>query len=158
MTIPVYSVVAYSGTGKTTLLEKLIPALAARGLRVAVVKHDAHKFEIDREGKDSWRFTQAGAVVTALISSEKAAVIDNRPVAFEEVVARVTDVDVILTEGYKTGAYPKIALRRAEFDFAVNPDECFALLSDAPVAASEVPHLHIDDADGLAELIMQSLW
>ena len=69
-------IIAVSGvkkSGKTTLLEKLIPALAARGVSSAVVKHDAHRFEIDREGKDSWRFTQAGADVVLLSSPEKTA-------------------------------------------------------------------------------------
>ena len=59
--IPAIAIAAYSGTGKTTLIERLLPALRSRGLRVAVVKHDGHRFDIDREGKDSWRFTQAGA-------------------------------------------------------------------------------------------------
>lgn len=65
-TIPVIAVAAWSGTGKTTLLERLIPVLKERGLRVCVMKHDAHEFEVDRVGKDSWRMTRAGADVTIL--------------------------------------------------------------------------------------------
>ena len=71
--IPAIAIAAYSGTGKTTLIERL-PALRSRGLRVAVVKHDGHRFDIDHEGKDSWRFTQAGAQVCVISSAEK-----NRP-------------------------------------------------------------------------------
>ena len=60
-TIPIFAFSAWSGTGKTTILEQLIPLLKQRGLRIAVLKHDAHDFEIDREGKESWRFSHAGA-------------------------------------------------------------------------------------------------
>ena len=75
---------APSGTGKTTFLERLIPKLKARGLKIAIVKHDGHRFEIDHEGKDSDRFTKAGADVTGLISSEKAVLIENRQTDPEE--------------------------------------------------------------------------
>ena len=68
MNIPTYALVAFSNSGKTTFLEKLIPALKSRGLRVAVIKHDGHDFQLDKEGKDSWRITQAGAdVLNAVI-------------------------------------------------------------------------------------------
>ena len=89
MSIPVFSFVAFSGTGKTTFLEKLIPQLKARGLRVAVYKHDAHEFEIDKKGKDSWRFTAAGADVTVISSNTKAAVMENRYVSPEELVPEI---------------------------------------------------------------------
>lgn len=158
MNIPVYSVVAYSGTGKTTLIEKLIPALRNRGLRVAVIKHDAHEFEIDREGKDSWRFTQAGAAVTVVASATKAAIMENRPVPVEKLLERITDVDVIITEGYKTGPWPKIALMRrgSGKPLPLPPEECFAVLSDVPLE-TPVPFLHLDDAEGLAELIVRDM-
>jgi len=158
MNIPVYSVVAYSGTGKTTLIEKLIPALRARGLRVAVVKHDAHEFEIDREGKDSWRFTKAGAEVTIVASATKAAIMENRPVPVEKLIERITDVDVIITEGYKTGPWPKIALMRKENlkPLPLPPEECFAVMADIPVDTPG-PFLPLDDAEGLADLILKDL-
>ena len=126
MGIGVFSFVAYSGTGKTTFLEKLIPELKSRGLRVAVYKHDAHEFEIDKKGKDSWRFTAAGADVTVISSGTKAAVMENRYVSPEELVGRIKDVDIIITEGYKAGPWPKIAMRRRESgnDFPLPPEEC----------------------------------
>ena len=71
--IPVLGFAAYSGTGKTTLIERLVGSLKARGLRVAVIKHDGHDFEIDRRGKDSWRFTQAGADISVISSMAKTA-------------------------------------------------------------------------------------
>ncbi len=134
MSVPVFSFVAFSGTGKTTFLEKLIPELKARGLRVAVYKHDAHEFEIDKKGKDSWRFTAAGADVTVISSNTKAAVMENRYVSPEELVAGLHDVDIIITEGYKAGPWPKIAMRRRESgnDFPIPPEECIAVITDEP--------------------------
>ena len=162
--IPVYSVVAYSGTGKTTMLEKLVRELKARDIRVAVVKHDAHEFEIDREGKDSWRFSKAGADVVAIASATKSAVMENRPVPFETIINRISDVDIIITEGYKTGAFPKIALRREASgnDFAVPPEGCVAVMSDTPVVAHSsidepgIPVFALDDIAGLAEFLLRN--
>ena len=153
--IPVYSVIAFSGTGKTTLLEKLIAELKARGLRVAVVKHDAHEFDIDHEGKDSWRFTRAGAEVTVVVSGSKAAIMENRPVPLETLLDKITDVDIIITEGYKSGCWPKIAVRRNATGkpLPVPADECFAIVTDVPERTG-VPCFGLDDARGLADLIV----
>ena len=158
MAIPVYSIVAFSGTGKTTVITALISELKKRGLRVAAVKHDAHDFEIDRDGKDSARMTAAGADVTIIASGSRAAVIENRPVSADELISRVTDVDVILTEGYKHGPWPKIALLRKETGkpLAIPPDECFAVMSDAPVKAAG-PLLRWGDIAGLADLITKDI-
>lgn len=154
--IPVYSVVAYSGTGKTTMLEKLVAELKARCIRVAVVKHDAHEFEIDHEGKDTWRFSTAGADVVAITSSTKSAVMENRPASVEAVIARILDVDIIITEGYKTGSFPKIALRREATGngFAVAPKTCVAVMSDTPVNFN-IPAFALDDIPGLADFLLR---
>ena len=154
--IPVYSVVAYSGTGKTTLIEKLVAELKSRGLRVAVIKHDAHDFDIDHEGKDSWRFSRAGADVTVVASSTKAAVIENRPVALEALLNRITDVDIIITEGYKSGSMPKIAVQRnaAGMSLPVPPNECIAIMTDCQVHEG-VPCFSLDDVSGLADFLME---
>ena len=154
--IPVYSVVAYSGTGKTTLIEKLVEELKSRGLRVAVIKHDAHDFDIDHEGKDSWRFSRAGADVTVLVSSTKAAVIENRPVTLEALLNRITDVDIIITEGYKSGSMPKIAVQRnaAGMPLPVPPNECIAIMTDCQ-AHEGVPCFSLDDVSGLADFLMK---
>ena len=154
--IPVFSVVAYSGTGKTTLLTKLIRELKSRGLRIAVIKHDAHEFDVDHEGKDSWRFARAGADITAVISSTKAAVIEYRPVSIDDVLSRITDVDMIITEGYKHGIWPKIAIRRAETGkpFPIPEADCFALVSDEPIT-SDIPNFGLEDVAGLADLMLQ---
>ncbi len=84
MSIPVYSVVAWSGTGKTTILEQLIPVLKDHGLRVAVVKHDAHDFQVDEPGKDSYRMTQAGADLSVVTNDHHAAFMDSRHRSMED--------------------------------------------------------------------------
>lgn len=158
MSVPIYSVVAYSGTGKTTFLEKLIAELKSRGVRLGVVKHDAHHFEIDREGKDSWRFAQAGADVVAISSSEQSAFIEKRELSFDEVLSRVRDVDLILTEGYKTGPFPKIAVFRAESGkpLAGTPESFFAIVTDM-VIQTQTPCFALDDAAGVASLILEDM-
>ena len=155
MNIPIYSVVAFSGTGKTTLLEKLVAELKSRGLRVAVIKHDAHEFDIDHEGKDSWRFSRAGADITVVVSSGKAAIIENRPVALETLLGRITDVDIILTEGYKSGTWPRIAIQRRASGkpLPIPANDCFAVVTDVPEDADR-PCFDLDDICGLANCII----
>lgn len=133
--IPIVSFVAYSGTGKTTFLERLIPKLKARGLKIAIVKHDGHRFEIDHEGKDSDRFTKAGADVTGLISSEKAVLMENRQTDPEEFLKKIDGVDLILTEGFKQGPWPKIMLHRKGTGkpMPLLPEECLAVISDVEI-------------------------
>ena len=172
--IPVYSFVAFSGTGKTTLLEKLIAALKGRGLRVAVIKHYAHEFDIDHEGKDSWRFTRAGADITVVASGSKAAIMENRPVPLETLLSRITNVDIILTEGYKSGIWPKIAIQRGATGnpLPIPEEDCFAIVSDIPDETGErfsrstvksenrppVPaRFELDDIQGLADYIMNDM-
>ena len=154
MSIPVFSFVAWSGTGKTTLLEKLVPALKSRGLSVAVVKHDGHDFQMDRPGKDTYRMTQAGADVTAIVSATHAAFLENRPISEVEAVERVTGVDVILTEGIQDGPWPKIGLVRTATGRGLKPTEepYVLVLADGP-ADTDAPVLGLDDIEGLADWI-----
>ena len=156
--IPVFSIIAFSGTGKTTLIEKLVTELKIRGLRVAVIKHDAHEFDIDREGKDSWRFTQAGADVTAVVSGSKAAIMENRTIPIEALLDKITDVDLILTEGYKHGVWPKIALRRSATGkpLPIPAEECFAIVTDAEESTG-APCFGLDDICEIADLLISVL-
>ena len=98
--IPVIMFSAWSGTGKTTIIEQLITSLKQAGLRVAAVKHDAHEFEIDRGGKDSWRFSHAGADITVIQSQQKTALIEQRSLSLSDTLSMLHDVDIILAEGY----------------------------------------------------------
>lgn len=158
MSIATFALVAFSNSGKTTFLEKLIPELKKRGLRVAVIKHDGHDFQLDKEGKDSWRITQAGADVTAIVSKTHAAVMENRPLPLEDIVERITDVDVRIIEGGKYDKWPKIMLYReaAGKPMAAEPDRCFAIVTDAHIPTT-VPTFSLDDAAGLAELITRTV-
>lgn len=154
--IPVISIVGYSGSGKTTLIEKLIPALAKKGLRTAVIKHDGHEFEVDEEGKDSWRFSKAGAAVSAIVSPTHCAIMENRPVTLEQIISRISEVDLILTEGFKHGNYPKIAVSRLGSGVPM-PDidsSYIAIASDSRLNA-QIPVIDINDTDALASFICQ---
>ena len=117
MTVKAVSFVAKSGTGKTTLLEKVIASLKDRGYKVGVVKHDAHRFDIDHPGKDSYRLTAAGADTMLISSPEKLAMVKKHAEAptIEVILSTYfTDVDIVLTEGFKKSSMPKIELHRKE--------------------------------------------
>ena len=117
MTVKAVSFVAKSGTGKTTLLEKVIASLKERGYRVGVVKHDAHRFDIDHPGKDSYRLTAAGADTMLISSPEKLALIKKHsesPPIEDLLSTYFTDTDIVLTEGFKKSSLPKIELHRQE--------------------------------------------
>jgi molybdopterin-guanine dinucleotide biosynthesis protein MobB len=159
MDIPVYSFIAKSGTGKTTLIEKLIPELKSRGLRVAVMKHDAHEFDVDKPGKDSWRMTRAGADVTVIASATHAAVMENRPVpAGRAAEGHIRDVDVIITEGYQQGPWKKIGVHRAASGnvLPVISDRYIAVVADGDVDVP-APHIGLDDVKSLADFIVSDM-
>ena len=132
--IPILGFAAYSGTGKTTLLEQLIFLLKEKNYRLAVVKHDAHNFEIDKEGKDTWKFARAGADVTLISSASKTAMIEYRPRSFEENISMIHDVDLILVEGYKQEHIPRIGICRKETGKGLpgSPTDYIALVTDTP--------------------------
>ncbi|GAB6098278.1 hypothetical protein JCM16358_01570 [Halanaerocella petrolearia] len=114
--IPVISIVGWSNSGKTTFITELIPALKARGYKVATIKHDAHKFQIDKTGKDSWQHREAGAETVILSSSDKVAMIKEvvEEPSVETLVQQYidSDFDLVIAEGYKTGATPKVEIFR----------------------------------------------
>jgi len=117
MALKALSFVAKSGTGKTTLLEKVITELKGRGYRVGVIKHDAHRFDIDHPGKDSHRLTAAGADTMLIASPEKLAMVKKHAESppIEDLLATYFgDVDIVLTEGFKKSGLPKIEVHRKE--------------------------------------------
>ncbi len=159
----VVSVVAKSGTGKTTLLEKLIAELKNRGYRVGTIKHDAHRFDIDREGKDSWRMTQAGADTMLITSPAKIAMVKMNPAAqepgLEETIGRYFgDVDIVLTEGFKKSAMPKIEVHRRARSARLmcrgeeHDPTLIAVASDAPQEL-DVPVFDLNDGVAICDFI-----
>lgn len=163
MTPPVISIVARSGTGKTTLLEKLIRELKARGYRVGAIKHDAHAFEIDHAGKDSWRFTQAGADTMLLAAADKIAMVKRTPEAAPTLTDLVAlycgDLDIVLTEGFRQSPFPKIEVCRHACGTAllcrdlVYDPTLIAVAADTPLLL-DVPRFPLVDAVGLCDLLV----
>ncbi len=157
--IPVVSFVGKSGSGKTTLIEKVIPELTRKGWRVATIKHSNHGFDIDREGKDSWRHKKAGARTTIMSSPGQIAVIEasEKDPGIGELRDRyIHDVDIILTEGFKGNPYPKIEIFRATLKRGMlcsREDNLIAVASDEQMDI-DVPCLDIDDMEGIAQLII----
>ena len=106
----VISISGFSNSGKTTLIEKIIPLLKEHGLKVAVIKHDGHDFEMDHEGKDTYRFTAAGADTVMISSSSRYARLDETGRSLEKMLDDVKDADVVLVEGYKYADVRKIGI------------------------------------------------
>ncbi len=162
--IPVLGISAYSGTGKTTLLRQLIPLLKDRGLRVSVIKHAHHHFELDFPGKDSYELRKAGADQTVICTTTRMALITefNDPSA-EPDLQQIIDsldterADIILVEGYKDIHFPKVELHRGTMGkpFLYQDDESvIALASDTdPPEDIKIPVLDINDVEAIAEFI-----
>jgi molybdopterin-guanine dinucleotide biosynthesis protein MobB len=156
--IPIVSIVGKSNSGKTTLIEKLIRDLTARGYRIATIKHNRHGFEIDHEGKDSWRHKKAGAVLTVVASPHQVAAIEDVDRDYELAELRdryIHNVDLILSEGFKKNPHPKIEVFRAVLKrdlLCQAEDNLIAIAGDNPPDAG-VQRFDIDDARGLADFI-----
>ncbi|NLN60524.1 MAG: molybdopterin-guanine dinucleotide biosynthesis protein B [Deltaproteobacteria bacterium] len=158
--IPIVSIVGRSDSGKTTLMEKLIPELVKRGYRVATIKHDVHGFDIDHEGKDSWRHKKAGASISIISSPWKVGLVEDvdRDHELSEIRKRyVRNVDLVLSEGYKGNNHPKIEVFRSATNHELlcsQTDDLLAIASDRSFNLG-VPCVDINDAAALAEIIIQ---
>jgi molybdopterin-guanine dinucleotide biosynthesis adapter protein len=159
------SFVAKSGTGKTTLLEKVITELKGRGYRVGVIKHDAHRFDIDHPGKDSHRLTQAGADTMLISSPEKLAVIkkhDASPPIEELIAVYFNDMDVVLTEGFKKSGLLKIEVHRRERSATLlcrgdeHDPSLLAVASDEPLNL-DVPVLDLNSPAQVADFVEERI-
>ena len=158
MTTQIISIVGKSGTGKTTLLEKLITELVKKGYRVATIKHNLHGFEIDHEGKDSYRHKKAGAFMTIVSSPHQFALIQD--VDHDHTLEEIRDsyvkgADIILTEGFKVNSFPKIEIHRSALQRPLlyqKEDNLLAVASDEKLN-TDVPCININDAKSIAGLI-----
>lgn len=154
--IPVVSIIGTSNSGKTTLLLKIIKELKRRNYKVATVKHHHEELELDRPGKDTFRHAEAGADQVALISPKKAGIFFqfDEEMTINEMITKITGVDIIITEGYKYGDKPKIEVIRKEIrdTLIAKPNELIAVASDFPLKTN-VPIFDINNAKGIVDLL-----
>ncbi len=156
--LPIVSFVGRSNSGKTTLLERLIPLLQQRGYRVGVIKHTLRQdIETDIPGTDTRRMWDAGADHVAFVTADR--IVHTRRCAeaptLEMALAGVHDVDIIIAEGFKRGTFPKIEVTRAARDPNLIPDVegRIACVTDVPDLACDLPHFELDDVAALADFI-----
>ena len=157
MSIPLITIIGRSGCGKTTLLEKLVTELKKHGYKLATVKHHSHRgFEIDQPGKDSWRFAQAGSDHVIIASPDKIASYRKleHELTLDEITAGVSDVDLILVEGYKQAEKPSLEVVRASNsrELIGSREQRFAVAADFPLDLG-VPQFSLDDVQGIVDLI-----
>ncbi|HOE16721.1 MAG TPA: molybdopterin-guanine dinucleotide biosynthesis protein B [Syntrophorhabdaceae bacterium] len=157
--IAVLSIVGRSKTGKTTLIEKLIPLLKSRGLTIATIKHHHGDFEIDREGKDTYRHKAAGAKAVLLTSPAKIALVMDvdKELKVQEIINKyIHDVDLVITEGYKRESFPKIEVfnwKKDTYPVCLGDGSLIALVVDKRIDVTVQQFLR-DDIAGIAEFIL----
>lgn len=162
---PVVGVAGWKNSGKTTLVERLIAEFTRRGLRVATIKHAHHTFQIDDESTDSARHRRAGAAQVAIVSSARWAIVnelrDAPEPSLQDVLDRFEPCDLILVEGYKREAIPKIEARRREGragpPLADEDANVIAIASDHEAAGSALPVFALDDISAIADFILKTV-
>ncbi|EOX4456703.1 bifunctional molybdopterin-guanine dinucleotide biosynthesis adaptor protein MobB/molybdopterin molybdotransferase MoeA [Vibrio antiquarius] len=163
LNIPILGFAAYSGTGKTTLLEALLPKLTEAGLRIGMLKHAHHNFDVDQPGKDSHRLRKAGASQMLISSRNRFALMTETPESeseFDYLLTRFDEdkLDVVLVEGCKNIAFPKIELHREEVGkpwLYPHDENIIAIASDSAELDSELPQMNINDLDAIAQFVLQ---
>lgn len=161
---PVLGIAAYSGTGKTTLLVKLIPLLAARGIRIGMIKHAHHNFDIDQKGKDSYELRKAGASQMLIGSASRWALIVETDPSYENTLQDLIqyldhdNLDLVLVEGFKPENIPKIELIRPKLGkplYYPEDGSVIAVATDAELpVATTLPVLDLNNPEQIAEFIM----
>ncbi len=159
----VFGIAGYSGSGKTTLMERLIPQFVMEGLKVSVIKHAHHNFDVDRPGKDSYRHREAGAS-EILVTSDKRWVLmhESRGEAeptLQQLIAQFSPCDLVLVEGFKNEPIPKLEVHRvanAKPPLYPQDKNVVAVACDERIV-TKLPQFHIDDAEAIALFIMQQV-
>ena len=159
----IFGFAGWSGSGKTTLIEQLIPRFVKHGLRVSLIKHAHHTFDVDHAGKDSYRHRQAGAQEILVTSSRRWVLMrelrgEAEP-AFAELVKRISPCDLLLVEGFKHAPIPKLEVWREQTGEPLlhpNDPHIVALASDAKVE-TKLPLLDLNDIDGISKFILKKL-
>jgi molybdopterin-guanine dinucleotide biosynthesis adapter protein len=165
MTIPHLAFVGFSGSGKTTLISQVVKQLKYKGYRVGVLKHDAHDFQMDVKGKDTYQYTEAGADWVAISSASKLNILEQlqKPLALDEILQRFSGVDLIMIEGYKQENVPKILIARTLEQLALydHLSQIIAIAStlhlDNPEVATVVkllePFLDLNDIESITAFV-----
>ncbi|EGT3617023.1 molybdopterin-guanine dinucleotide biosynthesis protein B [Clostridium perfringens] len=148
-----------SNTGKTVLIEGLIKELKKRGKSVATIKHDAHGFDIDKEGKDTWRHRKAGAEAVIISSKKRMALIREleEEIPLEELIKQVEDFDFIIIEGYKNSHYKKLEVYRQGIstEIITPKEKLIGVASDATLSLDEVKVVNLNDYEEIANLVTE---
>lgn len=165
---PLIGLCAYSGSGKTTLLEKLIPALNNKGIRIAVIKHAHHSFDIDYPAKDSYKIRKAGAQQILISSHKRWAMIEeheseDHELSLEEALSKldVKNIDLVIVEGYKAAAFPKIEIHRPKLGkplISTEDPHVIAIATDeAENLDTDLPLLDLNEINAIADFIDQNI-
>jgi molybdopterin-guanine dinucleotide biosynthesis protein B len=152
----------WSGSGKTTLLTKVIPRIVAQGKRVSTLKHAHHGFDLDQPGKDSFMHRTAGATEVVISSAKRFAVLhelrDEPEWDLPDLLTKLAPVDLVLVEGFKRDAFPKLEIHRAANGKPlIHPDDphIVAIASDIPLPQAKVPVVDLDDIELIADVLLK---
>ena len=156
----VIGVAGFKNAGKTTLVERLVTELTRRGHRISTVKHAHHSFDIDHEGRDSFRHRKAGAAEVAVVSRHRWAIIhesrDEAEPTLEDILAKLTPCDLVIVEGYKRDSHDKIEVRNLDLahpKLAGDDPTVVAVAANGPVSDAPVPVFDRDDVTALTSFI-----
>ena len=163
MGMKIFGLAGWSGSGKTTLIVKLMPELVGRGFEVSTMKHAHHNFDIDEPGKDSYEHRVAGAKEVMISAANRWALMhelrgEEKP-SVEELIGRMTPVDLLLVEGFKSHSHPKIEVHRPSVGKPLlqkDDKEIVAVASDEEIAGLPVPLLDINDSGTIADFIVKT--
>jgi molybdopterin-guanine dinucleotide biosynthesis protein B len=152
----VLQVVGYSNSGKTTLLTKVIASLTSCGYKIGTIKHDAHDFEMDKPGKDTWKHREAGAAIVSITSANKTAVIMQENRTIEELLPLYEGMDIVIIEGYKFAGYPKVVVLRdpKHQELLDNVTSVLAVASWERLPDVQYPQYDINDIEGITDVML----
>ncbi|MBL4740869.1 MAG: molybdopterin-guanine dinucleotide biosynthesis protein B [Sneathiella sp.] len=160
----VIGISGWSGNGKTTLLERLLPILINRGYSVSTLKHAHHNFDIDKPGKDSFRHREAGATEVLISSAQRWALMhenrDEDEAGLQSLISKMTPVDILLIEGFKKEKFPKIEVWREKNDtepLFITDNSVVAIATNATDLKTKLPLLNINDEKEIADFIISNL-
>jgi molybdopterin-guanine dinucleotide biosynthesis adapter protein len=152
----------WSGSGKTTLLAKVIPRIVAQGLKVSTIKHAHHGFDIDQPGKDSHTHRMAGASEVIVSSMRRWAIVHElrgeAELTLAELLEKISPADLVIAEGYKSAHHPKLEVHRVALGKPLiyrDDRSVVAIACDVPLPAAPIPILHLDDVEGIAEMMLR---